>query len=473
MTPNGSFTTFASFGFPAGGIPRASVVEGADGNFYGTTRSGGSNGLGNVFKMTPDGTLTNLHSFVYDGDGAYPEAALVLGADHDLYGTTPDFWQSTVFKITPTGALTTLYSFAGASDGTSPAGALLLAADGNFYGVTQAGGAHEQGTVFRMTPAGALTTIYSFAGGTDGYSPVGALIQGTDGDFYGATRRNRIAGYEFYGTIFKVTSAGQLSTLYALNYTDGSYPHAGLVQGSDGNFYGTTRDGGRSSNGTFFRITPNGAFTTLVSFDGFDTGAHPESTPVEGPDGSFFGTTTTGGPGGRGTIFRLSFTAAPQITSPPANRRVVVGSNVRFSVAVFGAAPLWYQWRKDGRDLTDGGNVSGSAARILALTNVTSADLGAYSVSVSNALGSVTSGGALLTVVSPPAFQTIRLTNGTVTLTWSATAGQKYQLQCQSTLNSANWASLGSVITASNAIVTASDLMGESSQRFYRVVLSP
>ena len=475
ITTNGAITTLASFMGTNGSRPQAAPVQGADGSFYGTTRDGGANGAGTVFKMTPDGVLTALYSFLSQGEGGYPQAALVQGADGNFYGTTPEFWESTVFRITPAGVFTNLHLFTGETDGSSPNGALLSAADGNLYGVTGEGGTDNDGTVFRITPQGAFATLYMFANDTNGISPAGALVQGTDGNFYGVTRRSTSLGFQAYGTVFRITPDGVLTTLHQFKYTDGAYPAAGLIQGSDGNFYGTTygdttparpTPGPSPGNGTVFRMTPDGTLTTLVKLDGFNTGWHPESALVEGPDGSLYGTTTD-------TIFRLSFTSAPQITSQPENQTVVAGANVSFSVAVIGASPLFYQWQKNGTNLTDGDDLSGSTARILRLGNLTPANAGTYSVMVSNALGSATSTGALLTVISPPVFQTVRRTNDTVVLTWSAAVGQVYQLQNKSNLSSTSWNNLSSAIAATNASVTASDVIGSDSQRFYRVILVP
>lgn len=322
-----------------------------------------------------------------------------------------------------------------------------------------------------MTPDGTLTNLYSFTGGNDGYLPVGALVQGTDGNLYGATEYNSLGGFRLYGTLFKITPGGKLSTLYPVNYTDGGNPHAGLVQGSDGNFYGTTY-GANNGNGTVFRITPGGTLTTLVYFDGFNDGAHPESPLVEASEGVFFGTTTSGGVGGKGTIFRLTITSAPQITSQPASQTAFAGATVAFIVADFGAAPLNYQWLKNGVALSDGGHVSGSSSRVLLLNNVSLADMGSYSLVVSNSLGAVTSSSASLTVIPPPMFQAITVTNGTAILRWSATSGQKYQLQYNSDPGSKNWINLGSATTATSGLLSATNSVGSDSQRFYRVILT-
>jgi uncharacterized repeat protein (TIGR03803 family) len=249
-----------------------------------------------------------------------------------------------------------------------------------------------------------------------------------------------------------------------------------LIQASDGNFYGTTFNGGTGSapgNGTIFRIAPNGAFATLVNFDGFNDGAQPASALVEGPDGALYGTTTAGGWGGQGTVFRLAYTPAPQIIMQPANQTVSIGGAATFNVTVAGASPLSYQWRRNGINLSDAANVSGATRRILTLTNLTVANAGTYSVVVSNSLGSATSSGALLTVLFPPSFQTITKSNNSLVLSWSAAQGQKYQLQYKTNLNSTNWFNLGSQITASSGTISASDLIASNSQRFYRVILLP
>jgi uncharacterized repeat protein (TIGR03803 family) len=397
----------------------AALVAGADGNFYGTTASGGNAGAGNVFKLTPDGLLTNLYSFTNGADGAGPVGALVQGTD------------------------------------------------GNFYGMT-GGGLHGYGNVFKMTPDGLLSSLYSFTGGTDGSAPVGALAQGTDGNFYGVTKHNTIAGYQFYGTIFRITPKGALITLYALNYTDGAYPFAGLLQGSDGNFYGTTYTGFGVTNGTVFSITPGGTLSNLVVFDGFDDGAHPETALVEGADGSLYGTTSAGGPGGHGSVFRLSFTTAPQFTSQPGSQTVVEGTSAQISASLFGAPPLFYQWQMDTTNISDGGNVSGATTRVLNFTNVTMANAGTYTLIVSNALGSVTSPGAALIVIAAPAFQSITLGQGSVTFVLSTVARHVYQLQSASDLISGNWSNVNKAFLAAGSTATSSDMV-TNTQRFYRL----
>jgi YVTN family beta-propeller protein/uncharacterized repeat protein (TIGR03803 family) len=264
-------------------------------------------------------TLTTLLSF--DGaNGAYPFSTfLIQGTDGNLYGTAVGgsvYDEGTVFKVTAGGTLTTLYTFCSqvnCTDGAQPEAGLVQATNGNFYGTTAIGGVNDGGTVFEITPAGQLTTLYSFCsqtGCTDGADPVAGLVQGADGNFYGTTF---VGGALGVGTFFKITPSGTLTTLYSFcsqdGCTDGIEPEAGLVQGTDGNFYGTTSSGGVNDDGTVFRITPSGTLTTLWSFcseDGCIDGVEPEAGLVQGTDGNFYGTTTFGGANGAGTVFELT-----------------------------------------------------------------------------------------------------------------------------------------------------------------------
>lgn len=292
--PAQTFTTLASFDSTDGSEPYAGLTQGTDGNFYGTTLDGGANKDGTIFKIVSAGTLTTLHSFDKT-DGASPNAGLVQGTDGNFYGTTESGGASsncssgcgTVFEITPAGTLTTLYSFcmnAGCADGWMPYGGLVQGSDGNFYGTVNSGGASSAciggcGTIFKITPAGTLTTLHSFVK-TDGAYPESWLVQGTDGNFYGTAQEG---GPNNAGTVFKMTPAGTLTVLYSFcsstNCADGAYPVAGLVQGTDGNFYGTTVAAGNfacdygngtpDGCGTVFQITPAGTLTTLHTFAGW------------------------------------------------------------------------------------------------------------------------------------------------------------------------------------------------------------
>ena len=324
---NNIFSTVANFNGADGAWPGATPVLGSDGNIYGTTAAGGNSpncptlpgGCGTVFKMTPSGTLTMMYSFCPSPnctDGAQP-AWLLQGTDGTFYGTTAGGGAygnyGTFFKITPTGLLTTLHSFDGA-DGSSP-GMVVQATDGNFYGTTTYGGAYGAGTIFEITPLGVMTMLYSFCsqpGCPDGYAP-GTLVQGTDGNFYGT---KQYGGASDAGTIFRFILPNQLTTLYSFcsqsNCSDGAGP-VGIVQASDRSFYGTTFLGGSPSCtdgcGTVFRISPEYPYklTTLYRFDGIH-GSWPTVGPVQAIDGNFYGTTEGGGLSSMGVIFQVTST---------------------------------------------------------------------------------------------------------------------------------------------------------------------
>ena len=473
---NGSFSTLVSFDQTNGAFPLAGLARSTNGGFYGTTSAGGNSSFGTAFAVAPDGILTSLYSFTGDTDGASPDTALVQGSDGNFYGTASDAGANglgTLFRLSPEGGVATLHSFTGGIDGTSPTGALVQTEDGLFYGSTPGGGAFTNGTIFRLSPDGSLKTLYSFTGGADGYIPVGSLSLGDDGALYGATRFNTIRGFLFYGTLFKVTTNGAFTTLYALNFSDGLNPAAGLILGNDGNFYGTTELGGAHSSGTVFRMTPNGSVSFLVSFDGFNDGANPLTALTQGSDGNLYGTTSSGGPAGHGTIFRLGFTGPPLVTAQPINQTAITGGRTYFSLAVTGGAPLSYQWQKNGTNLVDSATLRGSSARVLLLNNLTLADAGTYSVIVTNNAGSTNSSALLTVVVAPPSFQTFVQTGGSLNLVWTTAPGRTYQLQSKPVLNSTTWLNLGVPQIATGYNLTNSITIPSASQQFYRVLLLP
>ena len=308
ISAEGSLTTLYSFtGGTDGSLPRGALVQGSDGNFYGTTYSGGLlKSAGTVFTINLSGTLTTLYRFSGYSDGAEPYSGLVDGKDNDFYGTTYSGGVSnagTVFKISPESTLTTLHGFTGGTDGANPVAGLVLGADGNFYGTTYGGGySNSAGTVFSITSAGTLSTVYQFTGGGDGGNPLAGLIEGSDSRFYGTTYAGGSSGS---GTVFRVNTTGALAILH--NFTgggDGGLPEAGLVIGSDGYFYGTTSAGGSGGGGTVFKISSGGALTTLQSFSGTN-GANPEAGLVQGSVSNFYGTTFAGGTDDAGTVFTL------------------------------------------------------------------------------------------------------------------------------------------------------------------------
>jgi uncharacterized repeat protein (TIGR03803 family) len=445
LSPAQTFTTVLSFDGTNGGNPNVSLIQGIDGAGYGATTTGGANGYGTIFKITPRGRLTTLYTFTgYNGYGPYA-SDLVQATDGTLYGTAAHggfntscsggfgFGCGSVFDITPSGKLTTLYSFCAqpnCSDGDYSGSRLVQATDGNFYGTTAIGGTNNYGTVFKITPHGTLTTLYSFCqhinsqgtcmdgaypsaliqatdgnlygttgmGGTgmgasglssegcgtiftitlngtlttlysfkgfaDGRNPSGPLVQARNGRFYGMTSAGAALGRA--GTIFSMTSAGKVRTIYAFSGPDGLEPIGGLIQASDGNLYGTTEYGGASWSpnqnaldfqplmkiqslgyGTIFTITPAGALTTLYTFKGQTDGWQPEAPLLQATDGSFYGTTAFGGAStncitgskGCGTVFNLILGLGPFIKTLPTSGNVgalvqILGTNLKEATSV-------------------------------------------------------------------------------------------------------------------------------------------
>jgi uncharacterized repeat protein (TIGR03803 family) len=315
LTPGGEFTSLFAFSTTNGASPQGGLVLGNDGNLYGTTVLGGPGNFGTAFMFSTNGTFTTLAS-LGGTNGADPQCQLVSDATGSFYGTAPEQganFSGTVFRVTMSGVLTTLVTFDDAN-GASPEDGLTAGQDGNFYGTTANGGSSGVGTVFRVTPGGGLTTLVSF-NNTNGAIPLGGLVQGSDGNFYGTTGFGGSLGF---GTIFKVSTDDALSTLFNFHFTDGQQPSTKLVFGPDGSLYGTTCLGGSTNNdpvgnglGTAFRITTDAVFTSLVLFQGTN-GSNPSAPLVLGNDGNLYGTTAHGGPGGGGTVFRIVLT--PQFT---------------------------------------------------------------------------------------------------------------------------------------------------------------
>ena len=307
-----TFTTLVNFDGFNGSGPAGPLVQASDGNFYGvTTYGGGSRNAGVAFKVTPEGVLTILHIFCVQNscpDGLFPKGALLEANGGDLYGTTFGTGgiglYGTVYRMTREGVLTTVHTFNGL-DGTSPAAGLMQAKDETFYGTTIGGGPSGYGTVFRMTSEGVLNTLYGF-GYLEGNEPYAGLVQADDGDFYGTTS----TGGPVVGTVFKITPGGMLTTLHSFWVNDGSQSYAGLVQGKDGNLYGTTYSGGTYNSGTIFKITPEGALTTLYNFcsqlNACPEGEGPADSLIQATDGNFYGTTSQGGQNGWGTVFQMT-----------------------------------------------------------------------------------------------------------------------------------------------------------------------
>jgi uncharacterized repeat protein (TIGR03803 family) len=316
ITPAGAYSVISSFDSTRAN-PYSGLTLGADGNFYGGTYNGGDFGFGTVFQITPSGTVTVLHSFSLI-EGAGPYAPPIQGTDGNFYGTTTIGGQGfgAVYKVTPVGGFTTLYTF-DSTHGASPFAPLIQAKDGNFYGTTVGGGTTDFGTAFKITPAGALTVMYNFDS-THGSGPYSPLLQGSDGNFYGTARAG--GSKNNGGVVFKLTAAKKLTVLYNFDgtgaTTDGVRPYSGLVQATDGNFYGVASAGGTNAAGTLYRISSTGVYATLYNFVSA-TGSLPFATLKQHTNGKFYGEATTGGSAGHGTLFSFDAGLGPFITLHP------------------------------------------------------------------------------------------------------------------------------------------------------------
>lgn len=286
------------------------VILASDGNFYGTTYTGGPSGGGTVFRLTPTGVVTTLHNF--EGpEGAQPyDGVLVQSADGDLYGTTyfgGAFGYGVAYKITLSGTYTKLHDFNGS--GVNPISALIQATDGNFYGVTADG---FYGSIFKMTPSGTVTTLHTFDS-SDGYWPYFGLVQAVSGKLYGTTT---VGGANGYGTVYEITTAGEFTVLHSFNGSDGENPFCTLIQATNGNLYGTTSAGGPYDGGTVFEITPAGTLTTLHNFcpqGNCSDGYYPRAGLLQATNGILYGTAFN-----NGDVFSLSVGLAPFVEPLPA-----------------------------------------------------------------------------------------------------------------------------------------------------------
>ncbi len=328
MSPSGMLETLVMFSGSEpnfrGADPRSGLIQGSDGNLYGTTRTGGNFNQGTVFRMSLLGEFTTLAEFGSGSpglDGNHPQGALVQGIDGNLYGTTREggpgnvgFGFGTIFRVTPGGSVATVIRFTGtgiSSKGKRPYASLTVGPGGFFYGTTYSGGATDNGTVFRTKTGADLVSVVEFtgtAGANKGSAILSRLAAGDDGLLYGTTS---FGGTSNFGTVFKMTPEGALTTLKEFDGVAplrGRYPSAGLIKNTDGNFYGTTGQGG-SGFGTVFKMTPGGAFTNLIEFTGngaLNKGDSPYADLLNLPDGTLYGTTVSGGSSNMGTIFKLA-----------------------------------------------------------------------------------------------------------------------------------------------------------------------
>jgi uncharacterized repeat protein (TIGR03803 family) len=303
-------TLYLFTGPPDAFLPNAGLVRDADGNFYGTTFYGGAFNMGAVYKITPKGKESVLHSFAGGSDGAYPAAALIAGQGGTLYGTTEyggtgsctdsqGVGCGTVFQITETGVESVLYSFQGGNDGWVPNAGVFQASNGDLYGTTNSGGPFNSGIVFHLTLSGVEDVLHTFNSDIDGSAP-GGLVEGNDGNFY-ATEGAGLGG------VFKITPTGVFTRLYLFgtNPNDAAFPIGTLTKATNGVFFGTAPFGGLYGFGAVFSITPAGVESLVYSFTGGADGSKPDSTLLL-KEGIIYGTTPLGGTNGFGTIFAMN-----------------------------------------------------------------------------------------------------------------------------------------------------------------------
>jgi len=365
ITTGGVLTTLVTLAGTNGAQPAAPLIQTPNGDWWTTTEYGGANGWGTVGKISRVSVWDIINSFCSQSgctDGAAPTAGLVL-VHENFYGTTSQGGASsactpggcgTVFEITQSGTLTTLLSL-DFKNGAKPTAGLVHGTKGNLYGTTSQGGANSEGTVLHYTINNAQqrSDVWDFCqavGCTDGAGPIGALALDINGSLYGTTE---YGGASDGGTVFNFTPGGKLVTLHSFctnptDCPDGSNPIAGLIQATDGNFYGTTFQGGASSActpggcGTVFEITPSGTFKTLYSFcsqSGCADGANPAAGLVLDTDGKFYGTTEYGGDNNLGVVFSLDVGLAPFVETQPTCGKVgaavkILGTNLTGATSV-------------------------------------------------------------------------------------------------------------------------------------------
>ena len=516
---SGGFKTLVSLATTHGANP-SSLYAGDDGQIYGATFIGGTNGRGTVFRLD-GGELTTLAHF-NGTNGDRPRGHMVL-KDGDLYGTTVfggdkgdvgEVGGGVVFRV-GTNGMTTFATFSN-SVGTYPWGGVTLGTDGQLYGTTYSGGAENKGTAFRVATNGAIDALVTFYG-TNGDSSWTGLKLGADNQFYGATSRG---GQDNNGTLFKMTANGNFTPFASFSYTNqgpigvalGNGRIYGITRsdygtmlfqissnaplknllilngnmetmgspavGPDGNLYGITLNHGDWGKSWVFKLSPGGELTTLAEFDYTETADYTGSSDpgevIFGSEGSLYGRIWRGGLGGAGVIFRLDL--PPTFVSGPASRVNGIGTTATFAVGVTGTAPFGYRWFKAGSELVDGGNVSGVASNVLTLANVSPADAANYYVVVTNISGSVTSSVAALTVLTgtSSAVTSVQPPSGsqpnTATLNFAGVPGVEYLVQFATNLTDSPWFTLSTNTADAQGVWMVTDASSTNAQRFYRVV---
>ncbi len=307
VDPTGTETVLYAFTGGSDGVsPQAGLTRDDAGNLYGTTYGEDGDGA-TAFKVAPNGQHTVLYTFPCC---SLPLGGLVLDKSGNLYGTAGEIDTGMVFKLSPAGKLTVLHSFNGAPDGLYPDGGLIMDQAGDLIGTTYEGGAGPRldgcGTVFKVTKKGVETILYRFLDYPDGALPEAGVVPGAAGEFYGTTNVGGLQGCNVYddsegcGTVFKVDSNGREDVLYRFRPAKNEGLPGGVIRDSDGNLYGLT------FWGTAFKLDPHGKETILHRFAGGPGGVFPSGSLVRDPAGNLYGVTYYGGTLGNGSVFKIT-----------------------------------------------------------------------------------------------------------------------------------------------------------------------
>jgi uncharacterized repeat protein (TIGR03803 family) len=310
--------------------PVVAPILGSDGNFYGATENGGNTDAGTVYKMTIGGKLTTLYSFCPTApcsDGVGP-VGVIEGSNGNFYGVADEggaYNDGTFFELTSLGEFRVLHSFCaqkGCSTGANPGASPMQASNGNFYGTATIGGFHSGGVVYEITPGGSYKALYNFCSQTncaDGAYPQATLVQDANGNLYGTTLNGGAYGN---GTVFEITPTDQYIVIHSFNAnddTDGAFPQSAPTLANDGNLYGTTANGGNEGHGNIYQITPEGTYTSLYSFCNATTCSAYDAAYglLQGTDGIFYGATADGGAHGDGVVYSFSNNLSPLVKTVP------------------------------------------------------------------------------------------------------------------------------------------------------------
>jgi len=449
ITATGTPTPLYSFtNGPApydGANPFAALTEGTNGLLYGLAQSGGSNGVGAIFEVSTNGAFTSLISFLREkgahstnANGAFPKFPMVLNANNgNFYGTAVNGGANgfgTVFQVTHQGKVTVFYSFSNNVDGAYPQAGLLPYTNGMLYGTAIDGGSNGYGTVFQLTAAGRVTPIYSFTNGSDGANPQGALIDGQDGQLYGTCTAG---GSNGTGTIFKITTNGVLTALYAFGvptqfpgtagvdnqYNADGINPMGLLLGRDGNFYGVAHYGGLNGSGSIFQFTQTGMLNILYAFN--YSGGQANSDGANPTSLLEYENGNFYGTAFDGGTNNTGtfFTIGVTPTITVQPTNQAIALNGNASFSLTATGAQSYQWQFDGTNLLDATDTT------LSITNAQIADAGSYQAIVTNINGTVTSSVVTLSITNVPgSFLSetgdLQHTNGEFSLTLTDLTGQ-------------------------------------------------